>query len=177
MSRSVSTATPHMPDLAERARRVGVVAHERREIEGGREPRLPLREQVLEARVGLLGRAEAGEHAHRPEAAAVHRRLHAARERVLAGQAEVAQVVDAARRPGVSTSGTSRSLQVEKRGLRGGIFASAAATVLRARRRGGRGWPRRSPGDFALGEGVARASAASLRTERATEAFCAMAAI
>ena len=81
-------------DLAERARAVGVVAHEGGEIEGGREARLALREQVLEARVRLLRRAEAGEHAHRPEAAAVHRRLHAARERVLARQAEVAHVVE-----------------------------------------------------------------------------------
>ena len=42
---------------------------------------LPLLEQQPEARVGLLRRAEAGVLPHRPQAAAVHRRLHAARER------------------------------------------------------------------------------------------------
>ena len=42
-------------DLAARARVVGVVAHERRHVEGGREAGLPLREQEVEARVGVLG--------------------------------------------------------------------------------------------------------------------------
>ena len=72
------------PDLAERARVIGVVAHQRRHVEGGREPGLAVLEQVAEALVRLLGRAEAGELAHRPEAAAVHRRVDAARERILA---------------------------------------------------------------------------------------------
>src|SRR6185369_13548778 len=45
-------------------------------------------EQVAEALVGLLGRAEARELAHRPEAAAVHRRVDAARERELAREAD-----------------------------------------------------------------------------------------
>jgi hypothetical protein len=84
MSRSVSTATPHIP-TSPSERRVRVVAHERREIEGHREPRLPLREQVVVPGVGLLGRAEARELPHGPEAPAVHRRLDAARERILPG--------------------------------------------------------------------------------------------
>ena len=82
------------PDLAERARVVGVVAHQRRHVEGGREAGLPMVEQVAEALVRLLGGAEAGELAHRPEPAAVHRRVDAARERVRAGVAEVAVVVE-----------------------------------------------------------------------------------
>ena len=45
-------------------------------------------EQEAEALVGLLGGAEAGELAHRPEPAAVHRRVDAARERKLAGEAD-----------------------------------------------------------------------------------------
>ena len=47
-------------------------------------------EQVAEALVGLLGRAEPGELAHRPQPPAVHRRVHAARERKLARVADVA---------------------------------------------------------------------------------------
>jgi hypothetical protein len=45
-------------------------------------------EQVAEALVGLLGGSEACELAHRPQPAAVHRRVDAARERELAGAAE-----------------------------------------------------------------------------------------
>ena len=81
------------PDLAQRAGVVGVVAHERRHVEGGREPRLPVVEQVVEALVRLLRGAEARELAHRPQPAAVHRRVHPAREWVRAGIAEVALVV------------------------------------------------------------------------------------
>ena len=51
-------------------------------------------EQVAEARVRLLGGAEAGELPHRPEPPAVHRRVDAARVRVDARVAEVALVVD-----------------------------------------------------------------------------------
>ena len=75
-------------DLAERARMVGVVAHQRRHVERGREPGLPVVEQVAEALVGLLGGAEAGELAHRPQAAPVHARVDAARERILAREAD-----------------------------------------------------------------------------------------
>ena len=88
MSSSVSTATPSRPDLAERAGVVGVVAHQRGHVEGGREPRLAVLEQVVEALVGLLAGAEAGELAHRPQPPAVHRVVDAARERVLAGTAD-----------------------------------------------------------------------------------------
>ena len=41
------------PDLAQRARMVGVEAHQRRHVERGREPGLPVIEQVSEPRVGL----------------------------------------------------------------------------------------------------------------------------
>ena len=72
------------PDLAERARMVGVVAHQRRHVERRREAGLAVVDQVAEALVRLLGGAEAGELPHRPQPAAVHRLVHAARERVLA---------------------------------------------------------------------------------------------
>ena len=60
-------------DLAEGARVVGVVAHQGGHVKGGREAGLAVVEQVVEALVGLLARAEAGELAHRPQAPAVHR--------------------------------------------------------------------------------------------------------
>ncbi len=69
------------PDLAERLRVVGVVAHQGRHVEGGREPGLAVLEEVAEAHVRLLGRAEAGELAHRPELPAVHRGVDPARVR------------------------------------------------------------------------------------------------
>ena len=71
-------------DLALGQRVVRVVAHQGRHVEGDRETGLPLLEQVAEARVGVLGRAEAGEHPHRPAARPVHLRVQAAGVRVLA---------------------------------------------------------------------------------------------
>ena len=69
MSSSVSIATPSRPTSPSDARRVGVVAHQRRHVERGAQAGLAVVEQVAEALVGLLGGAEAGELAHRPQAA------------------------------------------------------------------------------------------------------------
>ena len=60
---------------------IGVEAHLRRQVERDREARLPLLEQVPEPRVRLLGRRHTRVLPHRPQAAAVHRRVDAARER------------------------------------------------------------------------------------------------
>ena len=76
-------------DLAERTWRVTVVSHQGREIEGGRQPGLPLIEQIPKTLVGLPGRSEAREHSHRPEAAPVHGRLNPARVGKLTGKAEL----------------------------------------------------------------------------------------
>ena len=86
MSSTVSTATPSRPTSPSELRVVGVVAHERRHVEGDRQPGLALREQVLKARVGVLGRAEPREHPHRPQPASVHRWMDAAGKRILAGR-------------------------------------------------------------------------------------------
>ena len=75
-------------DLAERQPVVGVVAHQRRHVERGREAGLPVREQVAEALVRLLRARVAGVLAHRPLAAAVHVRVDSAREGILARLAE-----------------------------------------------------------------------------------------
>jgi len=45
---------------------------------------LSLRQQIAESLIGVFGSAEAGELAHRPQAAAMHRRVNAAGVRRLA---------------------------------------------------------------------------------------------
>ena len=89
MSSSVSTRHALAADLAQGARVVGVVPHQRRHVERRGQPGLAVVEQVAEALVRLLGGAEAGELAHRPQPAAVHRRVDAARERKLAREADL----------------------------------------------------------------------------------------
>ncbi len=84
------------PDLALAQDVVGVVAHEARHVEGRAEAVLAAGEQVAEALVGLLGRAEARELAHRPQAPAVHRRVDAAREGIDARPPVVVLVLAAA---------------------------------------------------------------------------------
>ena len=72
-------------DLAGGELGIGVVAHLGGQVEGDGEAGLALLEQVAEAFVGLGRGGEAGVLAHRPQSAAVHRRLHATREGELAG--------------------------------------------------------------------------------------------
>ena len=96
-------------DLAFGFGAVGVVAHERGHVESGGEPGLALLEQELEALVGFLRRREPGELAHRPEFAAVHVALDAAREGIFAREAEVAKEIETcstrpARDPAASTA-------------------------------------------------------------------------
>ena len=81
--------------LAQRARVVGVEAHQRRHVERRRESGLAVVEEVAEALVGLLDRAEARELAHRPQPPAVHRGVDAAGVGELARMAEVAVGVPA----------------------------------------------------------------------------------
>ena len=127
-------------DLALRLGRVGVVAHLGRQVEGDRQPGLALVEEVAEPPVGLLGGREARVLAHRPEAAAVHRRLDAARERVLTGTAQVAILVEAGgvgRRVEVADDDPRRGLEGVA-ALRGGPRA-LARRVSRHRSRAGSG--------------------------------------
>ena len=88
MSARVSTATPSRPTSPRLRVVVGVVAHQGRHVEGGREPGLAVVEQVVEALVGLLDGAEAGELAHRPQPPPVHRGVGAAGEGIGAGLAD-----------------------------------------------------------------------------------------
>ena len=68
-------------DFALRERVIGVVAHLRRQIERHAQAGDALRQQIAVALVRLGGRAESRILPHRPQPAAVHRRLDAARER------------------------------------------------------------------------------------------------
>ena len=87
MSSSVSIATPSRPTSPSERGMIGVVAHQRRHVERRRQARLAMVEQVAKPLVGLLRGAESRELAHRPQPAAVHRAVHAARVRKLARQA------------------------------------------------------------------------------------------
>ena len=149
-------------DLAERAGVVRVVAHERRHVEGGREPRLAVLREVAEALVRLLRRAEAGELAHRPEATAVHRRIDAARERILARVAEVAGVVDvdALRRRRAARSRCPRSSRRARRSAPARARRRSRASRRATRPRRG---PRSSPSRRIVGARGVRQSAQPAR--------------
>jgi hypothetical protein len=84
-----------LPHLAFGAGMIGVVAHQRREVERDRQPGLAVLEQELVPLIGVFRRPEAGELAHSPQPAAVHRRVNAAGERVLPGPAELTGVIEA----------------------------------------------------------------------------------
>src|SRR4030065_319391 len=62
-------------------------------MEGEGEARLPMREEVLEAGVGLLGATEACEHPHRPGPATMPRGVDAAGVREFTRHSQVALVV------------------------------------------------------------------------------------
>src|SRR5580700_9272503 len=74
---------------------IGVVAHQRRQIERHGEPGLALRQQISESLVGILSCAEAGKLSHGPQPPAIHRGVNAARIGRLAGLAEIALSVPA----------------------------------------------------------------------------------
>ena len=74
---------------------VGVVTHQRGQIERGREAGLALRQEVAKALIGVFGRAEAGELAHRPQPSAMHGGMNAAGVGRLTGEAQVAVGVPA----------------------------------------------------------------------------------
>ena len=129
MSASESIATPDLAHLAGGALVVGVEAHLGGQVERGGEARLALGEQELEALVGRLGRAEPGVLADRPRPRAVHRRLDAARERVLAREAEVARRSRGRRRARACRCGRSGG----RRGSR--TLAALAGLLQRLRER------------------------------------------
>ena len=84
-----------LPHLALGAGMIGVVAHQRREVERDGEPRLTVLQQELVPLICVFRGAEPRELAHRPQPAAVHRRVNTARERIRARPAELPLVVEA----------------------------------------------------------------------------------
>ena len=85
---------PGLADLALGARMVGVEAHLRRQVEGGRQPGLPVLQQVAEPPVRVVGGSHAGVLAHRPQPAPVHRRVGAARVREDARLAQLGRRIE-----------------------------------------------------------------------------------
>ncbi len=146
MSSSESIATPSRPTSPSGLGVIRVVAHQRGHVERGREPRLPVLEQVAEADVRLLGRAEAGELPHRPEPPAVHRRVDAAREREGAWVPEIAPVVEVDVVGRVERVDRQPGNGREERVALGGCLVAIPAPLLRvveARTVPGRGHARR----------------------------------
>ena len=72
-----------LAELSLGLRGVGVIPHQRRQIEGDGQSRLPTVKKVAEAGVRLLGGPETREHTHRPQTAPIHCRMDAAGEWVL----------------------------------------------------------------------------------------------
>ncbi len=99
-----------LADLAPRHLMVGVVAVEGRQVKGRREAGLAVVEEIVKAFVRLTRRAVAGKLTHRPELAAVARRLGPARVGILARPGKVAFRVEPGQRvgPGQGVNGRSR---------------------------------------------------------------------
>ena len=81
-------------NLAARLRRVGIVAHQGRHVEGDGEPVLSVLEQKVIALVGLSGISEAGELAHRPETIPVAVGVDPPRVRILARPRQIGREIE-----------------------------------------------------------------------------------
>ena len=79
--------------LTQRFGLVRVIAHQSGQVEGNAQACLTLLQQVFEARVRFLRSAEAGKHAHRPQFAAVKRRVDSSCIGVLTRKSERGGVI------------------------------------------------------------------------------------
>src|SRR6202008_5084324 len=77
-------------DFALGQRMVGVISHQRRQIERDGKPGLSLRKQIAEARIRVFRRSETRKLAHRPKLAAIHRGVNSTGVRRLPGKTKVA---------------------------------------------------------------------------------------
>jgi len=68
---------------------IRVVTHQSWKVERSREARLPLRKQIAKPLIRIFGGAKSRELPHRPQAAAVHRRVNSSRVRRFARLTEV----------------------------------------------------------------------------------------
>ena len=122
---------PAVPDLADRARVVGVAAHQRRHVERDGQPAAALGQDHLVALVGLPGVAEAGELPDRPRLAAVAAGVDAAGERVLARPADALHAVVGTGRPVHRIDLEPGQRRVVALGLAGGVVALLPAGAAR----------------------------------------------
>ena len=107
------------PELALGHRVVVVVAVQGRHVVRDAQAGAAGGDQLLEPVVGVLGGAEAGEHAHRPQAPAMPGGVDAARERWLAGQAQVVDHVPAGGGRGLAVRAEPVARAVRIRVVRG----------------------------------------------------------
>ena len=84
----------HLAHLAQGQGVVRIVPDLGGEIEGHAQARLPLLQEIPETPVRILGGAEPGILAHGPEAAPVHVGLDPPGKGILAGKAEIPQVIE-----------------------------------------------------------------------------------
>ena len=135
------------PDFTGGERVVGIATHERWKVEGGGEAGVGLRalgvfQQVLEAGVGVVGGAEAGELAHGPQPCAIHAFVDAAGERELArvGDAWVRGVgpVGSLGRDGIGAVEAVHRVSRDRDGFR--IDLGGRDGRIRIGRGGHRGW-------------------------------------
>src|SRR2546427_4159710 len=68
---------------------IRVVTHQSGKVERSRKARLPLRKQIAKPPIRIFGGAKSRELPHRPQTAAVHRRVNSSRVRRFARLAEV----------------------------------------------------------------------------------------
>ena len=93
MSARLSIATPQRPTSPKRHHVVGVDPQQRRHVERRRQPITAGADDLLEPPVRVVRRPEAGEHPHRPQLRAVHRRVRATGVRVHARELAVLRPV------------------------------------------------------------------------------------
>ena len=95
MSSMESMATPTFPDLSHSEGVVGIEPDLRRQVEGHAQSGGAIAQQILVAAVRFFGIAHAGVLPHGPQAATIHRGLHAAGVGELPGEVEIAVVIPA----------------------------------------------------------------------------------
>ncbi len=93
MSARLSMATPQRPTSPSAIGSSESMPEQRRHVERRRQAVTAGLDDLLEPPVGVVGGAEAGEHPHRPQLRAVHRRVRAPRVRVDPGELAVVGAV------------------------------------------------------------------------------------
>ncbi|MBT9166655.1 MAG: hypothetical protein DDT25_01351 [Chloroflexi bacterium] len=73
---------------------IGIITIQRGIVKGDAQAGLSLLQEILVASIGLLGGAEAGEHAHRPELSPITGGMDATKIGVFAGKSDVPLIIE-----------------------------------------------------------------------------------